>query len=94
LSSDAVPLHAVDLTGRLALVFGNEHSGVSDEIRSLADGNFLIPQVGIIQSLNISVACAVTVYEAFRQKELAGHYQRSDLNHPVKQQVKQDWGLS
>jgi len=94
LSSDAVPLHAIDLTGRLALVFGNEHSGVSDEIRSLADGNFLIPQVGIIQSLNISVACAVTVYEAFRQKELAGHYQRSDLNHPVKQQVKKDWGLS
>lgn len=94
LSSDAVALHALDLTGSVALVFGNEHSGVSEEIRALADGNFLIPQVGIIQSLNISVACAVTVYEAFRQKELAGHYLRSDLSHPLKQQVQQDWGLS
>jgi tRNA (guanosine-2'-O-)-methyltransferase len=93
LSSDAVPLYALDLTGPVALVFGNEHSGVSDEIRALADGNFLIPQVGIIQSLNISVACAVTVYEAFRQKELAGHYHRADLSHPAKQQVRQDWGL-
>lgn len=94
LSSDAVSLHALDLTVPVALVFGNEHSGVSEEIRALADGNFLIPQVGIIQSLNISVACAVTVYEAYRQKSLAGHYQRTDLAHPVKRQVQQDWGLS
>lgn len=94
LASDAVPLYALDLTQPIALVFGNEHSGVSEEIRAMADGNFLIPQVGIIQSLNISVACAVTVYEAYRQKELAGHYQRSDLLHPIKQQVRQDWGLS
>ena len=36
----------------------------------LADGNFIIPQVGIIQSLNISVACAVTIYEAFRQAKV------------------------
>ena len=93
LASDDVPLHALDLTQSVALVFGNEHSGVSDEIRSLADGNFMIPQVGIIQSLNISVACAVTLYEAFRQKELAGHYQRLDLDHPTKKQVRADWEL-
>ena len=93
LASDAVPLHALDLTQSVALVFGNEHSGVSDEIRSLADGNFMIPQVGIIQSLNISVACAVTLYEAFRQKELAGHYQRLVLDHPTKKQVRADWEL-
>ena len=93
LASDAVPLHALDLTQSVALVFGNEHSGVSDEIRSLSDGNFMIPQVGIIQSLNISVACAVTLYEAFRQKELAGHYQRPDLDHPTKRQVRTDWEL-
>ena len=93
LASDAVPLHALDLTQSVALVFGNEHSGVSDEIRSLADGNFMIPQVGIIKSLNISVACAVTLYEAFRQKELAGHYQRLDLDHPTKKQVRADWEL-
>jgi tRNA (guanosine-2'-O-)-methyltransferase len=83
LTGDAVSLYDMDLTGRVALVFGNEHSGVSDEIRALSDGNFIIPQVGIIQSLNISVACAVTLYEAFRQKKAAGHYDRPTLE-PVR----------
>src|SRR4029079_13282473 len=55
LSSDAVSLYQLDLTKSVALVFGNEHSGVSDEIIQLADGNFMIPQVGMIRSLNISV---------------------------------------
>jgi tRNA (guanosine-2'-O-)-methyltransferase len=80
LSSDAVGLHEIDMTQPIALVFGNEHSGVSDEIRAMADGNFIIPQVGIIQSLNISVACAVTLYEAFRQKTNAGHYNQQSLD--------------
>ncbi len=80
LSSDAISLHEIDLTQSIALVFGNEHSGVSDEIRALADGNFIIPQLGIIRSLNISVACAVTLYEAFRQKMNAGHYNRKGLD--------------
>ncbi len=74
LAKDAVSLYELDLTQKVALVFGNEHSGVSDEAVGLADGNFLIPQVGMIQSLNISVACAVSIYEAFRQRLLAGKY--------------------
>src|SRR5574338_890788 len=80
LSSDAVSLHSVDFTKSIALVFGNEHEGVSEDIRKLADGNFIIPQVGIIRSLNISVACAVTLYEAFRQKNNAGHFYNSKLD--------------
>lgn len=79
LSSDAVSLYQIDLTKPLALVFGNEHSGVSGEIIELADGNFIIPQVGMIRSLNISVACAVSLYEAFRQKQNAGHYQQQKI---------------
>lgn len=91
LAGDAVSLYEMDLTGRIALVFGNEHSGVSEEIRMLADGNFIIPQVGIIQSLNISVACAVTLYEAFRQKNAAGQYDRSGL-HPVRyERLLMEW---
>ena len=62
LSSDAVGLYEIKMTEPIALVFGNEQKGVSEDIRSLADGNFIIPQVGIIRSLNISVACAVTLY--------------------------------
>jgi len=79
LSCDAVPLYSIDFTRRMALIFGNEHDGVSEEIRDLSDGNFIIPQVGIIKSLNISVACAVTLYEAFRQKNNAGHYEQRQL---------------
>lgn len=74
LSSDARQLYDINFTESVALVFGNEHAGVSDEIRAMADGNFIIPQAGMIRSLNISVACAVSVYEAYRQKEKAGHY--------------------
>ena len=79
LSADALSLHSIDFTKSLALVFGNEHEGVSAELRQMGDGDFLIPQVGI-QSLNISVACAVTLYEAFRQKNIAGHYNRRKLD--------------
>lgn len=91
LSSDAVSLHQLDLTQSVALVFGNEHNGVSDEIRKLADGNFIIPQVGIIRSLNISVACAVTLYEAFRQKEQAGHYNQQRLSGERYKELMDEW---
>ena len=93
LSSDAVDLYSVDFTKSIALVFGNEHSGVSDEIRTLADGNFVIPQVGIIRSLNISVACAVTLYEAFRQKTKAGHYNKQKLERARYNELFKEWGF-
>jgi len=93
LSTDAVELHALNLTEPVALVFGNEHSGVSDEIIALADGNFIIPQVGIIKSLNISVACAVTLYEAFRQKNDAGHYDKVKLEGEKLSQLRNEWGF-
>ena len=91
LSTDAVGLHQLNLTESVALIFGNEHSGVSDEIISKADGNFIIPQVGIIKSLNISVACAVTLYEAFRQKSNAGHYDALKLNGTQLEILTTEW---
>jgi tRNA (guanosine-2'-O-)-methyltransferase len=93
LSSDAVNLYDIDFTSRIALVFGNEHSGVSDEIRGMADGNFIIPQVGIIKSLNISVACAVTLYEAQRQKKLAGHYDTCRIPEGQLNELLNQWGF-
>jgi tRNA (guanosine-2'-O-)-methyltransferase len=93
LSTDAVGLYELKLTERVALVFGNEHSGVSDEIIAMADGNFIIPQVGIIKSLNISVACAVTLYEAQRQKTIAGHYDAPRINDTHLNSLLQQWGL-
>lgn len=91
LSNDAVSLHQLDMTRSTALVFGNEHSGVSEEIVSMADGNFIIPQVGIIRSLNISVACAVTLYEAFRQKSIAGHYSHQRIGTERANELFAEW---
>lgn len=94
LTEKSVDLYDMNLTDSIALVFGNEHDGVSAGFREKADGNFIIPQVGIIQSLNISVACAVTIYEAYRQKVLAHHYQpgrSSEMNAYAF--TAADWGL-
>lgn len=93
LSADAVSLHQLNLTDPVALVFGNEHSGVSEEIIAMADGNFIIPQVGIIQSLNISVACAVTLYEAFRQRNNGGHYDKIKLTGEQLTNLRTEWGF-
>lgn len=93
LSADAIGLYEIDFTKSVALVFGNEHSGVSEEIRALADGNFIIPQSGIIQSLNISVACAVTLYEAYRQKNIAGHYNQQKMENVRYDELLNEWGF-
>ena len=94
LSSDAVSLHKINFEKSIALVFGNEHSGVSEEIRALADGNFIIPQVGMIRSLNISVACAVSLYEAYRKKEAAGHYNGKRLPASDYDGLYEKWSLN
>ncbi|HZZ75830.1 MAG TPA: RNA methyltransferase [Puia sp.] len=94
LSSSAVSLFEIDFTNPVALVFGNEHDGVSEEIRELADGNFVIPQVGMIQSLNISVACAVSLYEAFRQKQAAAHYDKIKLTETDQQELWKNWSIN
>ena len=94
LSSDAVSLYQLDLTKSVALVFGNEHAGVSEEMIDLADGNFIIPQVGMIRSLNFSVACAVSLYEAFRQKQAAEHYEQQKLSAGEYSSLFNQWELN
>jgi tRNA (guanosine-2'-O-)-methyltransferase len=94
LSTNSVDLYAIDFTKKIALIFGNEHDGVSEEIRNMADGNFIIPQVGIIKSLNISVACAVSLYEVFRQKKLAGHYENRSLPDGLFDALMSKWSTT
>ncbi len=93
MAADAVSLYDVDLTEPVALVFGNEHQGVSDEALHLADKNVLIPQVGMIQSLNISVACAVALFEAFRQRMVKGMYDMPQYSPAEFQARLDDWML-
>jgi tRNA (guanosine-2'-O-)-methyltransferase len=46
---------------KLAVAFGNEHRGVSEDLREVADGTFSIPMRGFVESLNVSVAAAITM---------------------------------
>jgi tRNA (guanosine-2'-O-)-methyltransferase len=92
LSANALSLYDIDFTNSIALVFGNEHDGISEEIKDIVDANFIIPQVGVIQSLNISVACAVSIYEAFRQKKIANHYDRASLPEQRINELMIEWG--
>jgi tRNA (guanosine-2'-O-)-methyltransferase len=80
LNKNAVNLYDIDLTQRVALVFGNEKRGVSPDAEKLADETFYIPMKGMIQSLNVSVAAAVTLYEAHRQRVLKDFYNQSELS--------------
>ncbi|MCC6724397.1 MAG: RNA methyltransferase [Saprospiraceae bacterium] len=66
--------HQLDLTEPVALFFGNERRGISTVSQPFLDGKFMIPQYGMAESLNVSVACAVTLYEAFRQRNEKGFY--------------------
>lgn len=93
LQTGAAGLFEIDFTKSLALVFGNENTGISKDLQQVCDGSFVIPQVGMIRSLNISVACAVTIYEAYRQKELAGHYKEQSLPAKEGADILTGWGL-
>ncbi len=74
LSHDAKSIHDLSLHESCALLFGNEHDGITDEALQHVDQNLVIPQFGMVQSLNISVACAISVYEALRQRITQGKY--------------------
>ncbi|MEZ4910204.1 MAG: RNA methyltransferase [Saprospiraceae bacterium] len=83
LSAESHSLYDLNLANSIALMFGNEHAGLSDEALNLLDGNFIIPQFGLVQSLNISVACAISIFEAMRQRILIGAYNNVfDTNDP------------
>ena len=84
-------LYDLDLSIPSAIVFGNEHRGVSEEAARIADENFVIPMNGMIQSLNVSVACAVSLYEAFRQRWMKGDYRVPKLPSGVFEKLLEEW---
>jgi tRNA (guanosine-2'-O-)-methyltransferase len=93
LSKKSVSLYDLDLTKKTALVFGNEHRGVSDEAAAQADGVFMIPMFGMIQSLNVSVACAVALFEAVRQRILKGRYANTTLSDKEIKKLVRAWAM-
>ena len=61
-------IYDVDFTGATAIIMGAEDKGISDSILKLADHKAKLPLMGQIESLNVSVACGVFLYEALRQR--------------------------
>ncbi len=91
LNKAAKNIYDIDLTKKIALVFGNEKRGVSPEAEKFSDETFYIPMRGMIQSLNVSVAAAVTLYETQRQRFLKGKYKKSELSKEELDQLIDKW---
>lgn len=91
LSRQAVDYRAVDYTQPCALLLGNEKAGVSSEAAELADEHVVIPMLGMVQSLNVSVAAAVILFEAQRQRLAAGMYDRVRLSDEDLRELTQRW---
>ncbi len=84
-------LYELDLAAPTALVFGNEHRGVSERVLERADGTVAIPMHGMVESLNISVACAVSLFEAMRQRRERGMYESAQMEPGILDELEGAW---
>ena len=91
LGERAISIYDVDWTQPSAIIMGNEHRGVSDEALAIADANVYIPQFGMIESLNVSVATAIILYEAVRQRLQANRYPNPYLDSEWIAAKLQEW---
>ncbi|EAQ32269.1 MULTISPECIES: tRNA (guanosine(18)-2'-O)-methyltransferase TrmH [Idiomarina] len=87
LSDQAVDFREIDYTQPTAILLGQEKHGATEEALKIADHHVKIPMVGMVQSLNVSVAGAVMLYEAQRQREQAGMYDAMRLSDTEQHRV-------
>jgi len=91
LEKDAVPYTDLDFARPVALVFGSEAEGISDESLAFADRIVRIPMLGMVQSLNLSVSVAVILYEALRQRAEQGYFEKARLPAEEFERLKKRW---
>lgn len=91
LKKDSENLYDVDLTKKIAILLGNEHTGATKFAEELSDKKIYIPMKGMIQSLNVSVAAAVILYEAFRQRTIKKMYDKSILSNEEYEKLIDEW---
>ena len=91
LAEKSLSFSKVDYTKPTVLVMGNEHDGISPEVLAMADVNILIPMRGMAQSLNVSVATALILYEAGRQRDEAKMYDEPQLREEIREKIMEDW---
>ncbi|MFO7895092.1 MAG: tRNA (guanosine(18)-2'-O)-methyltransferase TrmH [Longimicrobiales bacterium] len=90
-AGDAVDFRAVDYTGPTAILLGTELHGLSDDAAAAADRRVVIPMMGAAESLNVSVAAAVILYEAQRQRSEAGLYDGPRLDEERYRRTLFEW---
>ncbi|MFO7801254.1 MAG: RNA methyltransferase [Desulfovermiculus sp.] len=90
-SAGATPISKLDLTRPTAIVLGNEHSGLSPELIPFLDADVYIPMQGMVESLNVSVAAAIMLYEAWRQRNLHGRYDQPSLDAETLNLLTRQW---
>lgn len=78
-NESAVDYRNVDYTRPTALLLGAEKWGVSEQATAKVDGCVIIPMLGMVESYNVSVACAIILAEAQRQRQAAGLYEQRRL---------------
>ena len=93
ISPGAASLYGHDLSRPTAFVLGNEHRGISEAVAALADEQIYIPMMGMAESLNVSVAAAVCLFEAFRQRKERGMYDVPQLSPELLRSKKLEWLL-
>jgi len=91
LEENAISFRDVDYSKPTIIVMGNEKEGVSSKVIALADKMVTIPMQGMVQSLNVSVATALILYEAQRQLSDAGRYDTPQLSKEEREKIKSDW---
>jgi tRNA (guanosine-2'-O-)-methyltransferase len=91
LSDEAVDYREFDYTQPTALMVGTELFGVSAEALQYADRQIVVPMKGMTQSLNVSVACAIVLYEAMRQRDRAGMYDGPSLSEEILVKQRFEW---
>jgi len=91
LREGAVPYQEEDYTGPTAILLGQEKLGVSAEAAAGADGFIVIPMVGMVASLNVSVAAALILFEARRQRATAGLYEGRRLDEATFRTTLFEW---
>ncbi|WP_434049472.1 tRNA (guanosine(18)-2'-O)-methyltransferase TrmH [Marinobacter salarius] len=79
LSERAIDYREADFTVPCTVIMGNEVDGVSDSAAEQADEHIVIPMMGMVESLNVSSACAIILSEAQRQRKQAGQYAHQRL---------------
>lgn len=91
LSDSAIDFRDVDFTQATALVLGTELFGVSDVTLAYVDQQISIPMMGVSQSLNVSAACAIVLYEAQQQRQAAGMYDSCRLDGETLTRQRFEW---